>query len=138
MEYSIDFSEPIPKMVQRLKAEHREFRLQLIQIEEVSDFSWQKAIEMLKKIRKPILRRAVEEEARIVRVIMQKAKDESEESINAMQEHRGIIEFLDKRIPQVWVILLYARIQRIMVLVSKQHYQSVKEAAVSYLLLFTH
>jgi iron-sulfur cluster repair protein YtfE (RIC family) len=88
-------------MVQRLKAEHREFRLQLIQIEDVSDFSWQKAIEMMKEIRKPILRHAVEEEARIVRVIMQKAKDESEESIRVMQEHRGIIEFLDKRIPQL-------------------------------------
>src|SRR5438067_11716997 len=88
-------------MVQRLKAEHREFRLQLIQIEEASDFNSHKAIEMLKKIRKPILRHAVEEEARIVRVIMQKAKDESEESIRVMQEHRGIIEFLEKRIPQL-------------------------------------
>jgi len=101
LEYNIDFSEPIPKMVQRLKAEHREFRIQLIQIEEVSDFSWQKAIEMLKGIRKRILRHAVEEEARIVRVIMQKAKDESEESIRVMQEHRGIIEFLNNRVPQL-------------------------------------
>jgi hemerythrin len=88
-------------MVQRLKAEHREFRLELIHIEEVSDFSPQRAIEMLKEIRKPILRHAVEEEARIVRVIMQKANDESEESIRVMQEHRRIIEFLYKRIPQL-------------------------------------
>jgi iron-sulfur cluster repair protein YtfE (RIC family) len=88
-------------MVERLRADHRNFRLELIQIEEVSDFSWQKAIEMLKKIRKPILQHAVEEEARIVRVIMQKAKDESEESIRVMQEHKGIIEFLDKRNPQL-------------------------------------
>jgi RNA binding exosome subunit len=88
-------------MVQRLKAEHREFRLELIQIEEVSDFSWQKAIRMLNEIRKPILLHAVEEEARIVRVIMQKAKDESEESIRVMQEHRGfwINAFLNLRIP---------------------------------------
>jgi hemerythrin superfamily protein len=56
---------------------------------------------MLKEISKPILRHAVEEEARIMRVIMEKAKDQSEQSIKIMQEHRWIIEFLDKRIPQL-------------------------------------
>ena len=65
-------------MVQRLRAEHRYFRLELIQIEDASEVSPQKAIEMLKEIRKPILRHAVEEEARIMRVIMQKAKEQSE------------------------------------------------------------
>lgn len=54
---------------------------------------------MLKEISKPILRHAVEEEA--MRVIMEKAKDQSEQSIKIMQEHRWIIEFLDKRIPQL-------------------------------------
>ena len=40
-------------MVQRLRAEHRYFRLELIQIEEASEVSPQKAIEMLKEIKKP-------------------------------------------------------------------------------------
>jgi hypothetical protein len=100
LRYDIDFSEPIPKMVQRLRTEHRDFRLKLIQIEEASETSSHKAIEMLKAIRKPILRHAVEE-ARIIRIIMEKAKDQSEQSIKVIQEHRGIIEFLEKRISQL-------------------------------------
>ena len=101
MEYYIDFSEPIPKMVQRLRAEHRYFRLELIQIEEAIEVSPQKAIEMLIEIKKPILWHAVEEEARIMRVIMQKAKEQSEQSIKVLQEHKGIRNFLEKRISQL-------------------------------------
>ena len=56
---------------------------------------------MLVDLGKLILRHAVEEEARIMRVIMEKAKDQSEQSIKVMQEHREIIEFLDKRISQI-------------------------------------
>jgi predicted glycoside hydrolase/deacetylase ChbG (UPF0249 family) len=100
MEYKIDFSEPIPAMIQRLKNEHHVFRLEFIKIEETSKANSQKAIETLKEISKPILRHAVEE-ARIMRVIMEKAKDQSEQSIKIMQEHRWIIGFLDKRIPQL-------------------------------------
>jgi hemerythrin superfamily protein len=88
-------------MVQRLKNEHHVFRLEFVQIEETSKANSEKAIEMLKEISKPILRHAVEEEARIMRVIMEKAKDQSEQSIKVMQDHRWIIEFLDKRIPQL-------------------------------------
>jgi hemerythrin len=36
-----------------------------------------------------------------MRVIMQKAEDQSEQSITVMQEHRQIIEFLDKTIFQL-------------------------------------
>jgi hemerythrin-like domain-containing protein len=101
LEYSIDFSEPIPKMVQRLRAEHRDFRIELVKIEDVSEVSSQKAIEMLKELKKPILRHTVEEEARIMRIIMQKAKEQSEQSIKILQEHKEIINFLEKRIPQL-------------------------------------
>jgi hemerythrin-like domain-containing protein len=101
LEYSIDFSEPIPKMVQRLRAEHRDFRIELVKIEDVSEVSSQKAIEMLRKLKKPILRHTVEEEARIMRIIMQKAKEQSEQSIKILQEHKEIINFLEKRIPQL-------------------------------------
>jgi hypothetical protein len=68
LEYSIDFNEPIPKVVQRLRAEHRDFRIELIKIEDASEVSSQKAIEMLKKLKKPILRHTAEE-ARIMRMI---------------------------------------------------------------------
>jgi iron-sulfur cluster repair protein YtfE (RIC family) len=88
-------------MVQRLRAEHRYFRLELIHIEEASEVSPQKAIEMLKVIKKPILWHAVEEEARIMLVIMQKAKEQSNQSIKVLQEHKGIRNFLEKRISQL-------------------------------------
>lgn len=41
-----------------------------------------------------IIHHAVEEEARLLRVIMHKAKDESSESIKIMQEHNYVINFL--------------------------------------------
>jgi hemerythrin len=92
-------SEPIPEMVERLRAEHRDFRLELIQIEEASKFSLHRAIEILKEIGKPILWHEVEEEARIIQIIMENAK-ESEQSVKVMQEHRGIIDLLEKKISQ--------------------------------------
>jgi hemerythrin len=101
LDYKVDFSEPIPKMIERLKHEHRDFESRLFQIEESSRTNSKQAIEMLGDLGKSILRHAVEEEARIMRVIMQKAKDHSEQSIKVMQEHKKIIEFLDITISQL-------------------------------------
>ena len=101
MDYKVDFSEPIPNMIERLKHEHRDFKSKLLQIDENSRTNSKQAIEMLGDLGKPILRHAVEEEARIMRVIMQKAKDHSEQSIKVMQEHKQIIEFLDKTLSQL-------------------------------------
>jgi hemerythrin-like domain-containing protein len=101
LDYKVDFSEPIPKMIERLKREHSDFKSKLLQIEESSRTNAKQAIEMLADLGKSILRHAVEEEARIMRVIMQKAKDHSEQSIKVMQEHRQIIEFVDKTISQL-------------------------------------
>ena len=74
MDYKVDFSEPIPKMIERLKHEHRDFESKLLQIEESIGTNSKQAIEMLSNLGKSILRHAVEEEARIMRVIMQKNK----------------------------------------------------------------
>lgn len=65
-------SESIPKIIERLRTEHRDFRLDLIQIEEASKFSSHKAIEKLKEIAKSILRHELEEEGRIIQIIMEK------------------------------------------------------------------
>ena len=97
MEYN---SEPIPRMIERLRAEHRDFRLELIQLEEASKFSSHKAIEILKEIGKSILRHEVEEEAGIIRFIMENVK-ESEQSVKVMQEHKGILDVLEKKISQL-------------------------------------
>ena len=88
-------------MIERLKHEHRDFESRLLQIEESSRTNSKQAIEMLADLGKSILRHAVEEETRIMRVIMQKAKDHSEQSIRVIQEHKQIIEFLDKTISQL-------------------------------------
>ncbi|MFZ0511905.1 MAG: hemerythrin domain-containing protein [Candidatus Nitrosopolaris sp.] len=101
MDYKVDFSEPIPNMIERLKREHRDFESRLFQIEESNRTNSKQAIEMLADLGKSILRHAVEEEARIMRVIMQKAKDHSEQSIKVVQEHKQIIEFLDKTVSQL-------------------------------------
>jgi hypothetical protein len=88
-------------MIERLKHEHRDFESNLVQIEEKTRTNLKQAIEMLRGLGKSILRHAVEEEARIMRVIMQKSKDQSEPSVKVMQEHKGIIDFLKKGISQL-------------------------------------
>jgi primosomal protein N'' len=98
LKYKVDYSKPIPKVVERLKAEHRDFESRLLKIEKSSAINLKQAIEMLEDLGNSILRHAIEEEARIMRVIMQKGKDHSEQSIKIMQEHKQIIEFLDKTV----------------------------------------
>jgi hemerythrin-like domain-containing protein len=94
----IDFSEPIPAMIERLIQEHGEIAPRLDQIGKATDESLDKAIKLLGDIGVVILRHAVEEEARIMRVIMKNAKSESEESVRIMQEHRWVSEFLERRL----------------------------------------
>ena len=84
LDYKVDFSEPIPKMIERLKHEHRDFESRLLQIGEKSRTNLKQAIEMLEDLGKSILRHAIEEEARIMRVIMQKAKLKSCKNINRL------------------------------------------------------
>ena len=87
-------------MVERLRTEHRDFRLELIEIEETSKFTSHKAIEKLKEIGRLILRHEVEEEARIIQVITEKVK-EPERWVKIIQEHRGIVDLeLGKNFPQ--------------------------------------
>jgi iron-sulfur cluster repair protein YtfE (RIC family) len=96
LDYKVDFSEPIPMMIERLKHEHRDFESRLFRIEESSRANLKHAIEMLEDLGKSILRHAIEEEARIMHAISKKQKTNSEQSIKVMQEHKQIIEFLDK------------------------------------------
>jgi hemerythrin-like domain-containing protein len=93
-------SEAIPKIIERLRTEHRDFRLDLIQIEEASKFSSRKAIEKLKEIAKSILRHELEEEGRIIQIIMEKVND-PEQSVKVIGEHRRIMDLLEKKIPQL-------------------------------------
>ena len=91
----INFDEPIPQMIERLKSEHVIFESKLVQVEDnLKNNNVKQAAEIIQSINERIARHAVEEEARLMRVIMHKAKNESSESIKIMQEHNWVIKFL--------------------------------------------
>ena len=102
MNYKIDFNEPIPQMINRLKQEHVEFGLTLNKITKYNDeFKINEAIESIHDMSESIIKHAVEEEARILRVIMHNAKEESTDSIKIIQEHNGVVDFLKHKIPNI-------------------------------------
>ncbi len=102
MAYKINFNESIPDMINRLKQEHVEFGLALNNITRYNEESnITKAIETIHDISESIIKHAVEEEARIMRVIMHNAKGESTDSIKIMQEHNWVVDFLKHTIPDI-------------------------------------
>jgi hypothetical protein len=96
----INFDEPIPEMIKRLEMEHKDFESKLAEVElsvnNNNDIT--RAIEIIRSISDKITRHAVEEEARLMRVIMHKAKEESTESVKIMQEHNWLMNFLKNRL----------------------------------------
>ncbi len=99
MDYKINFDEPIPQMIERLKQEHIDFELTLEKITKYIDENKIKdALQTLHNMSELIIKHAVEEEARLMRVIMQKAKEESSDSIKIMQEHNWVVDFLKHKL----------------------------------------
>lgn len=95
----INFDESIPRMIERLNSEHIVFESKLIQIENSIKMNNIKlAAQIVQDIEEKIIQHAVEEEARLMRVIMRNAKDESSESIKIMQEHNWLLNFLNNRL----------------------------------------
>jgi hemerythrin-like domain-containing protein len=95
----INFDESIPDMIRRLEMEHKEFESQLTEVEtNIEDNSIIRAAEIIKGFSNRIIHHAVEEEARLMRVIMHKGKEESAESINIIQEHNWVMNFLKNRL----------------------------------------
>jgi hemerythrin-like domain-containing protein len=97
LSHNVDFSEPIPKLVERLVREHRELSPKLDEIEKATKNDPVNGVKLLESVRAKILHHAVEEEARIMRIIMKDAKSESADSVKIMQEHRWVSEFLERR-----------------------------------------
>jgi hemerythrin-like domain-containing protein len=95
----INFDEPIPMMIERLKSEHVFFESKLVQIDNsIRRNNIKQAAQTVQDMGDKIIQHAVEEEARIMRVIMKNAKDESSDSISIMQEHNWIMNFLNNRL----------------------------------------
>jgi len=96
----LDYEEPIPQVVKRLRKEHTELHSKLERIvAEVKTGNLAVAISLLNLIKPQILRHAVEEEARLTRSIMRESRDESGPSIKIFQQHRRIEEFLQDKLP---------------------------------------
>jgi hemerythrin-like domain-containing protein len=95
----INFDEPIPRMIERLKSEHIVFESSLVQVENnIKRNDIRVAAQTIQDMGNKIIQHAVEEEARLMRVIMSNAKDESSESIKIIQEHNWIMNFLNNRL----------------------------------------
>ena len=99
----INFDEPINNMIERLKSEHRNFEIKLQGVEASinSNKDIKFAAKIIRNMSESIIHHAVEEEARLMRVIMHKAKDESSESIKIIQEHNWIVNFFKVNLVEI-------------------------------------
>lgn len=89
-------------MIERLKREHVQFNSTLNKITTYNEEkNINKAIETIHNMSHSIIKHAVEEESRLMRVIMRNAKEESTDSIKMMQEHNWAVDFLKHRIPSM-------------------------------------
>jgi len=100
VDYRINFDEPLPDMIERLKKEHRQIGVRLDELESIGVTN-KEALEILQELGDPIVHHAVEEEAVVMRVIMHKAKEQAGESIKIAQEHNWIVDFIRKTIPKL-------------------------------------
>jgi iron-sulfur cluster repair protein YtfE (RIC family) len=102
MTMTLDYNEPLPKVIERLRSEHKELAQKLSRIERLAESGDMKVVVTELKVVKPlVLRHAVEEEARLMRPIMWESKSKSEESIIVLRYHRELVDFLDHRLPNL-------------------------------------
>lgn len=102
MTYTLDYNEPLPKVIARLEDEHKKLDSKLNQIERLNKSGdLGAATKQLDAIKLTLLRHAVEEEARLMRVIMWEFKDESGDSIIILRYHRKIVEFFERTLPSL-------------------------------------
>jgi hemerythrin superfamily protein len=102
MNYRINFDESISQMIQRLKQEHVDFESTFKKIEKcINENANKEAIKIIHDLSESIIKHAIEEEARLMRVIMHSAKEESANSIKIMQEHNWVVDFLKHKLQNI-------------------------------------
>jgi len=102
MSYRLDYDEPIPAVIERLKREHLELRDKLLYIQEEArsrDLVVAKSI--LESIKFEILRHAVEEEARLLKVIESETGEKARPAVDITRYHRRVTEFLQNDMPKL-------------------------------------
>jgi iron-sulfur cluster repair protein YtfE (RIC family) len=99
----INFNELIPELIVRLKREHRNFESKLDEADNIINRNNDIAsgTRIISNMSKSIIHHAVEEEARLMRVIMHNARDESSESIRIMQEHNWVSNFFKNKLGSI-------------------------------------
>jgi iron-sulfur cluster repair protein YtfE (RIC family) len=99
----INFNEPISDMIERLKREHRSFESKLDEADNSinRDNNIIGGVKIIRYMAESVIRHAVEEEARLMRVIMQNAKDDSTESIRIIQEHNYVLNFFKDKLTSI-------------------------------------
>ena len=90
-------------MIERLKREHRNFESEL---DEAGNHMYRNndivgGIRIMRNMSEFILQHAVEEEVRLMRVIMQYAKDDSSDSIRIIQEHNYVLDFFKNKLRSI-------------------------------------
>jgi hypothetical protein len=102
MTITLDYDEPLPKVLERLKEEHKELRQKLLRIERLADKGDLKVVVTELTVIKPlILRHTIEEEARLMRPIMWEFESKSLDSIIILRHHRAVLDFLEHRLPKL-------------------------------------
>lgn len=102
MTMTLDYNEPLPKVLERLKSEHRELVPKLRRIRQLAETGDMKVVITELRVIKPlILRHAVEEEARLMRPIMWEYKDKAEDSIIVLRYHRELVDFMEHKLPNL-------------------------------------
>jgi hypothetical protein len=131
MTYTLDYDEPLPKVIARLKAEHKKLEPALNQIELLSKSGdLGAAMRQLNTIKLTLLRHAVEEEARLMRVIMWEFKDDSGDSIIILRYHRKIVEFFEHTLPSLTTLPEKVGRREVGIFVKelRQHHQREEES----------
>lgn len=104
MSYRLDYDESVSSIVNRLKQEHKEIDRKLERISKIArtkNGNLKVAVSLMNAVKTEILRHAVEEEARLARVIMESSetRKKSDEPVRILQEHRRIKEFFEDELP---------------------------------------
>jgi iron-sulfur cluster repair protein YtfE (RIC family) len=126
----IDFDEPIPQLIERLKSEHDSFESKITEVQDsINNNDIVHATEIIRNMKDKLTRHAVEEEARLMRVIMQKAKDESPESIRIMQEHNWVVDFFKNKL----IVIESAANSKIVSQAQEEYYADKNEQSIQAL-----
>lgn len=98
--FALDYDAPMSIVRRTLMVRHHDIEEMLSEVEDLVERGKQRVAVSLLNVATPlILRSAVEEEARVMRVVMQKNKSRNQRSVAIAREHRDIVDFLKHRLP---------------------------------------